>query len=324
MAIRFRGLDQPIEVVYRKDAGSPPQPVDPYAQAAAQYGLSTGTAQFNAGLNRTNSQNPLGSTSWTANYPGGIYNASIPSGGTGPSASGSGATIPFGGSQNGFGGGYFPGASLGLPSAYTANMRDPRGGAPTYTETTQLAPQFNSALQQPIDTSGIIGAPGGPNVMDARGQIQNALYRQQAQYLDPQFKQSDEQLGSQLANQGILPGSEAYKQAMDQANRNKTFAYGNAANQAITGATGQEQALQGIGMQGLSADITARDAPINEFESLLGRGGGSATAQTPDISGAFGQQYQGALAGYNAQNAANNATTADVGSLLAMYLMFAA
>lgn len=108
---------------------------------------------------------------------------------------------------------------------------------------------------------------------------------------------------------------------MDQQNRNKTFAYGNAANQAITGATGQAQALQQMGISGLNANIAARDAPINEYESLLGRGGGSATAQTPDISGAFGQQYQGALAGYNAQNAANNATTTDVMSLIAMGLL---
>src|SRR5581483_6586660 len=59
--------------------GSAPQPVDPYAQAAAQYGLSTGTAEFNAGLNRTNTVNPMGSSIWsvngqpTAQAPGGPF-----------------------------------------------------------------------------------------------------------------------------------------------------------------------------------------------------------------------------------------------------------
>jgi len=52
-----------------KDSGSPPQAVDPYQQAAAQYGLSTGTALFNAGLNRTNQVNPMGSSTWSASYP---------------------------------------------------------------------------------------------------------------------------------------------------------------------------------------------------------------------------------------------------------------
>lgn len=300
-----------------KDSGSAPQPVDPYVQAAAQYNLSTGTAAYNAGLNRTDANNPLGSSSWTASYQPSGSSGSQPSSGS-PNPSAPGGFFGFGGPQNGFGGGgVTPG---GIPQG--SATASPYGGAPTYTETTNLAPQFESALQQPIDTSGIIGAPGGPNAFDSRNQIQNALFNQQAQYLNPQFELSDEQLQSQLANQGATPGSEAWKNALDQQNRSKTFAYGNAANQAITGATGQEQALQQMGIAGLGANITARDAPINEYESLLGRGGGSATAQTPDISGAFGQQYQGALAGYNAQNASNNATNSDVMSLIAAGLMF--
>lgn len=310
-----------------KDSGSPPQPVDPYTQAGAQYGLSTGTASYNAGLNRTNASNPLGSSTWTASYgqptPPSSSGNSGSTGLFGPSASGPGASFGFGGSPAALSGpamGAYRSPSYGMYAGGPGG--DPRGGAPTYTETTHLAPQFESALQKPIDTSGIIGAPGGPNALGARSQIQDALYQQQAQYLNPQFQLSDEQLQSQLANQGITQGSEAWKNAMDQQNRNKTFAYGNAANQAITGATGQTQALQQMGIAGLGANITARDAPINEYESLLGRGGGSATAQTPDISGAFGQQYQGALAGYNAQNAANNQTNADVMSLIAAGLMF--
>lgn len=331
-------------VMLLKDSGSAIQPVDPYTQAAAQYGLSTGTAAYNAGLNRTNQTNPLGSSTWSASYPGGNYTASAPASGgmgaiggnglpIGPSASGSGS-IPGGSIGNNgesLGQTFNPGAasSFGLPATsnpaatYSANMSNPYGGAPTYTQNTQLAPQFDAALQQPIDTSGIIGATGGPSATDAQTQIQNALYQQQTQYLDPQFQQSNEQLNSQLANQGIMPGSEAYQNAKDQANRNQTFAYNSAANSAITGATSQEAALQGIGVTGMNADITARNTPINEYESLLGQGGGQATAQTPDISGAFGQQYSGALAGYNAQNASNNATTSDVMSLIAAGLMFA-
>lgn len=361
-------------IAHAKDSGSPPQPVDPYAQADAQYGLSTGTALFNAGLNRTNTENPLGSSTWSAGYPGQSSTTPAPGTPTGfntvqpqpssPTPS-SGQYQP---NSGGLGYGSVTGLtgaspygsvqqppSLGLPGAGSAGTPyngspsgSPTGGAPTYTQDTQLAPQFQSALQAPIntsdimgtsqggqvDTSGIIGAPGGPDAMGALGQIQNSLYQQQAQYLDPQFAQSDEQLSSQLANQGLTPGSAAYQNAMDQQNRNKTFAYNSAANSAITGATGQEQALQGIGInglssaqnlgiQGLNADITARNAPINEYESLSGQGGGSATAQTPDISGAFGQQYQGALAGYNAQNASNNQTTSDVTSLIAMGLLYA-
>lgn len=50
-----------------------PQPVDPYQSANAQLGLNTGTANYNAALNRTSSVNPLGSSGWniTGTGPGG-------------------------------------------------------------------------------------------------------------------------------------------------------------------------------------------------------------------------------------------------------------
>lgn len=293
-----------------KDSGSPPTPVDPFTQASAQYGLDTGTAQFNAGLNRTNATNPLGSTTWTANYP------ASPQGGGGYTPNTNYGAPSFGLP------GMIPGIGpISIPGYGTPSASDPRGGAPTYTQNTSLSPQVNAQLQQPIDTSQIVGAPGGGSVYQGNRAIQDALYREQSSYLDPQFAQSDDQLKSQLAGQGIMPGSAAYQNALDQQNRNKTFSYGQARDSAITGATGQEVQRQGMGIQGLNANIAARNAPINEFESLLGGGGGSATAQTPDISGAFGQQYQGALAGYNANVSSNNQTSSDIGGLLAAALI---
>src|SRR5271167_75862 len=47
-----------------KGGDSTPQPVDPYQQASAQYGLNTGTANYNAALNRTGNSNALGSSGW--------------------------------------------------------------------------------------------------------------------------------------------------------------------------------------------------------------------------------------------------------------------
>src|SRR5436309_12220848 len=78
-----------------KDAGSPPQPVNPWTQAAAQYGLSTGTAAYNAGLNRTNQVNPLGGSSWSSTGGSG-YGAPGMSPPTGPTGAlpGTGYNIP--------------------------------------------------------------------------------------------------------------------------------------------------------------------------------------------------------------------------------------
>lgn len=382
MALRFRGLDGPLETVYRKDSGSPPQAVDPYTQAAAQYGLSTGTALFNAGLNRTNQVNPLGSTTWSASYPGsggvspGTVNSStgqpvgsqwslnspsgfsgLPTGGpmnpvasgsgpiggsglpisqggyqgpTGHSASGPGATIPFGGSSNGVGGyGLGPGsmtAGQGMPTPGTpyngSPTGSPTGGAPTYTQQTSLTPWANQELQKPIDTSGLAGMPGGPSTTQDLSNTRDALYQQQMQYLQPEQDIQKEQLQSQLANMGATIGSPAYNNEMDRLNREQEFQNSSARTSAIAGGGAEQSRLFGLGTQGLQNQLAVRNAPISEWAALNGSGGASAQALTPDISGAFNQQLQSQMAGYNANVASNNQTTADISSLAMMALMF--
>jgi hypothetical protein len=47
-------------IVQAKDSGSPPQAVDPYAQAAAQYGLSTGTGGIQCGSESHQPSQPHG------------------------------------------------------------------------------------------------------------------------------------------------------------------------------------------------------------------------------------------------------------------------
>jgi hypothetical protein len=314
-----------------KSAGTAPQPVDPYEQAAAQYGLSTGTANYNAALNRPNMTNPLGSTSWNVTgYSGGaptssIYPGQIPgsqaAAGTAPS---SGSALPdtsapylgFGGS--GYTGAYsLGGDGYGIPTG---------AGAPIYTESTQLAPQFESMLEQPIDTSNIPGMPGGPNINQSLDTAENAAYAQQMGYLAPQQALQSEGLDSQLAAEGAAPGSAAYNNAQELLGQQQTFGQQQAAASAIGQGQTEQAQLYSLGGETLQNEITARNAPINEFEALQGSPGATSTAQTPDISGAFGQQYQGALNAYNAGIATNNANTqAGAGlasSALMAYMMY--
>lgn len=341
--------DGPIALA--KDSGSPPQPVDPYQQAAAQYGLSTGTAEFNAALNRPNVVNPLGSTTWnvtgvsgpppTESAPPSTPNESTPSGAY--SLGGSGVPMPNTGSPQpspsapaaspGFGlgannrgsipiGGNLPGSpgGSGTPSWFSQSVNG--SGAPIYTESTQLAPQFSSALQQPIDTSSIPGMPGGPNLNQAIGSTRNAIYDQEMSYLAPEQKLQSEQLSSQLAAEGLMPGSDAWNNEQARLGRQQTFATGQAVDNAITGGNNFLGEVYGLGSQSLQNQIAARQAPINEFNALNGAAGATANAMTPDISGAFGQQYQGALAGYNANVASNNATEGTIGSLALAAAMY--
>lgn len=292
------------------DSPSAPQPVDPYTQAAAQYGLATGTASYNAGLNRTNSVNPLGSNTWTATP-----------GATSTDAATTSAQSPITYSGAPFGLGSFSGGGYSIPGA-TPVSGSVSNGAPTYTDTTQLAPWAESELQQPLDTSGLPGMPGGPSITQDLQNTQQATFNQQMGYAAPEEALASENLDSKLAAEGATPGSAAYNNEQDRLAREQTFTNQQAANSAITAGNQEQATLFGLGTQGLQNQITARSAPINEYNSLNGAPASTATAQTPDISGAFGQQYQGALAGYNANVASNNATESTVGSLALAAAMY--
>lgn len=63
--------------------------------------------------------------------------------------------------------------------------------------------------------------------------VTDALYKQQTQYLDPQFERSQARMENQLANQGITRGSEAWNTAMQEAGMQKQQAYESARNAAI-------------------------------------------------------------------------------------------
>lgn len=343
-----------------KSSGSAPQAVDPYLSAGAQYGLSTGTADYNAGLNRVNQQNPLGASYWSVNGSGPSSGAPASGGSSQPGLSaiptGNGAYAPYSQPQltqspqettsqgiGGFGNllpqfnGQQSGSSSGTPTTQAplaaGNNSDPyaqqlaqmeQQQAPNYTQTTQLLPWAQQLEQSPINTSGIAGMPGGPSTTQDLQNTTNALYNEQESYMQPEQNIQQEQLQSQLANEGVTPGSAAYGTEMDRLNRSTTFANQQAMNNAITGGGAEQSRLFDMGSQSLQNQLSERQAPISEYNALLPGGGGSASAQTPDISSAFSNQLSSQLAGYNANVASNNATTSDATGLLASYLMYLA
>jgi hypothetical protein len=294
-----------------KSSGSAPQPVDPYAQASAQYGLDTGTANYNAALNRTNSSNALGSSTWNVTGSDGSGVSGIPGTTSGSpfGLGGSGGYYGMGG-RNGNFGSYGVGGSMGGVPIGAGGSMGSGTGAPKYTQTTTLQPWAQNMLQSPIDTSGIAGMPGGPSTTQDLYNTQHSLYDQQEAYIKPQQDLAHEQLLSQLANEGATPGSAAWQTALDQEGRQNTFTNNQTINSAIAGGGQEQSRLFGLGSQSLQNQLATRNAPISEYQQLQGNGsGGQINAATPDISGAFGQQYQGALAGYNANTATNNANT---------------
>lgn len=301
-----------------KDSGSAPQPTDPYTQADAQYGLATGTANYNAALNRTNSSNPLGSNTWSVTGTDGSPAAS-----SNPGAYALPANM--GGGFYGLGGLYgVGGTSAGSGTTATPNVTNGGSGAPIYSQTTSLQPWANSLLESPIDTSGIPGMPGGPSEQQNVGSAENSVFNQQMSLLQPQEQQQTEQTQAQLEAEGAMPGSAAYDYGTQELGREQGFQNSQVANNSVTTGMGELPMLYGLGSTSLQNQLAERSAPISEYESLTGNPSAGVSAATPDISGAFGQQYQGALAGYNANTASNNATTGALGSLASSYLMYLA
>lgn len=155
-------------------------------------------------------------------------------------------------------------------------------------------------LDKPFDTSTLPAEQ-----INAGQTAQDAIMSR----LDPSFDRRQSQLETQLANQGIARGTEAYTNAQGDLN--------NARNDAYT-----QAALQGMGIgqqarqQGLQEQSFLRNEPLNTLNAV--RSGAQvqgpqftnvpqqAATQGADYLGATNAQYQAASGNANAGNAANS------------------
>lgn len=116
--------------------------------------------------------------------------------------------------------------------------------------------------------------------------------------LDPRFEQQRSSMATQLANQGVAPGSRAWEAAMASQGQNENDAY----NQLM---------LQGRG-QAFNEALTTYNAPVNTITALMSGSQVSNPAQmsgaTPqasvggvDYTGLVNQQFQADTANYQAK-----------------------
>ncbi len=160
-------------------------------------------------------------------------------------------------------------------------------------QTGQALDRVDSSLSQPFDYGSV-------------QEVQDQAYKAQTDRLDPQFAQQQAATETQLVNQGLRPGTEAYDNAMRNFNQGKNDAYGRARIDAINTAPQTYQMASSL-----------RNQPLNELNAL--RTGSQVTNPTfsnapqqgqtagADMLGAtnsmYGQQVNAANAG--AANAAN-------------------
>ena len=159
-------------------------------------------------------------------------------------------------------------------------------------------------ISKPFDTSGI--AQTGINPGET---MQDSIMRR----LQPQIEQGREALQAQLANQGVVPGTEAYNRAMTQQNQRENDAMTSAVVQGTqTGLAANQQGFQQLGymrnepINTLNAVRTGSQVSSPNFISNIAQ---QATTQGADLLGAAQMQQNAAQAGANASNAASSNLT---------------
>jgi hypothetical protein len=206
-------------------------------------------------------------------------------------------------------------------------------GNPTWTATTSLSDigkqllnnenqvslglggTINSALGQVQSTMGQQFNPNLPSTGMNPGQSYQDAYMQR---LAPQIAQSRESNTAALANQGVVPGTQAYDNAMRQQSMKE--------NDLLLGATTQGFGVgQQANQQAYNQALTNYNIPLNTLSAL--RSGAQvqnptfqsvpqqATTSGADLLGASGLTAQSNQANANATNAQNNAAMSGLFSL---------
>ncbi|HVZ60673.1 MAG TPA: tail fiber domain-containing protein [Terriglobales bacterium] len=308
---------------------SPPPAPDPVQTAAAQTQSNVQTATANAALNRVNQYSPYGSSTYqiVGTNPDGTpqYQQTLAFSPTeqslfdkytqGQNILGDTALTGLGNVQNTYG---TPFNASGLPQV-ASNVANPGIG---------VTSQVN----------------GGQSYQDAMKQAQDAAYRSQTQYLDPQFARQQETTNAQLANMGLQVGDRAYQNAQDQLAEQKRAAYQSAQDSAVQAGNQEQNVLYGQGLssanlqnqansqlfgqglsnanlqnqasaQALGQGLTLYNQPLNTYNALMT----GAQVQNPnftpvpatnqantDVAGITNSAYQNQLAQYQQQQAGIN------------------
>lgn len=179
--------------------------------------------------------------------------------------------------------------------------------------------RVETALADDFTYDGMPAAPTSDSA--ARQQTIDSLYSQFSSRLDPRFEQEKRAMETQMANQGISLGSDAWNESMDNFNRGRNDAYTSAMNQAVASGGAEQSRIFGLQSSARERAIQEaaylRNLPLNEASALMGAGAGvttpsfSPTPQTAiagvDVAGPTALQYSGQMNAYNQNAAAGNA-----------------
>lgn len=197
-----------------------------------------------------------------------------------------------------------------------------------WTQTQTLSPDQQAILNQQNQLS--LGLSGAQNSMlgqlnqaystpftggsdAARQQTIDSQYNAMASRLDPQWAQKQSALETQLANQGLAPGGEAYTNAMRDFNYGRNDAYQQAQNQALQLGNNEFQ-------NSFNRNLASYQQPMNMFNALrsgsqlqtptyTNQNTSANLGQPANLTGAAQNQYSANLNTTNANNAYYNNLT---------------
>ena len=263
---------------------------DPSVQAAQ----NAETARLQANLNRVNTTTPYGTVAWTNNGDRWTQNISLDPaqqqmlnaqtsiGNTALTAAQGRVAQGAANMGQAFDMSGLPSMVSGIDTGQLPDLVSQVSTGPVYNSFADAGP-----LARQIDTAGLQQIPGLNDFSAERQRVEDALYSRATSRLDPRFQQAQTDLETQLANQGIARGSEAYTKAMDDFSRQRTDAYSSAMNDAIL-AGGQEQSRlfgqglsarqQGFG-EGLANTSLWNQSQQQAYEQAQGRAGFANAAQ---------------------------------------------
>lgn len=216
---------------YWKDSPSP-SPAPDYvgaAQATAQGNLQQ--AQQATVANRVNQYTPYGSLTYSQpSDPSQPWSSQVNLSPTGQSLLDS-----LNQSQLGI---------AGLQNGATQGVANTMGNGFNFN-----GPGVQGSVGMPGAMTGFGGYSPVPTVdPTARTNAENAAYTAATSRLDPQWNTQQDRTQTQLMNQGLVPGGEAYDNAMRDFNFAKNDAYSNARNQAVQQGLAAQQAQFGMGL----------------------------------------------------------------------------
>lgn len=229
---------------------------------------------------------------------------------------------------------YYTG-SIGDPDRTMVTELSP-SGQQVYDSRQDIAARLGSYGQQLAGQVGngpaafsLDGLPAAPWERDYTrdvSSLERATYDRGANLLSPEFDRREESLRTQLANQGITIGSEAYDRELNRFGDERARAMNDLSLASV--AAGRQEQSRLYGMDSASRGsatnemLLKRTQPMNELAALLqgspalaaplGGSGSNLRVEPADYQGAANMAYQGALNNYQDQQQQSQAAISNL------------